>query len=85
MTKNDDVDICRVHGCKQHGKITKRFKRHLKRAHDLTPYAHEKLPRADGDDDETAYCPLFPCCSTKKHYKHLKQHLMRFHKLDPAE
>lgn len=41
----DDDDLCRVEGCRQYGKNTKRISRHLKRAHSgMTRVEHNLLP-----------------------------------------
>ncbi len=67
---DNDEEICRVPKCRQYGKLTKRFKRHLKKKHDqLTIKQHMLLPQADLS--KLRHCPLYPCCSEDKRFKDL--------------
>lgn len=86
---------CRVKGCRQYGKITRRIDRHLQKAHDMSRKEHEKLPstsyRYFVEDAKTKpsmkyrrpeRCFVEGCQKHGEHFSSLTKHLKNSHSMN---
>ena len=71
------LGVCRYPGCRQYGKKTVRFNRHLKDVHGATLATHELLPQVQGAN-VAEECMMLACSG--KQFLDIKQHMQRTHK-----